>query len=184
VEVVEFPKAWDWNWPSVWVSFPLPQQNTWDNQLVKRKGLLWLTVCKVSAHGQADSLFLGLWWGSTSCHGAFGGKNCSPHGGWEAKWAPEEGEESHPTLQGHVPGGPYNFLHLSIVPSWELNLQHMSLLGDISDPNYHAQCHFWLIILVKTSNKLRSYSKEKGTTPGRFESFGTTSVAKCACVSQ
>lgn len=34
-------------------------------------------------------------------------------------------------------------------------------VGNVLDPNYHTQCHFWLILLVKTSHQLGLFSKGK-----------------------
>jgi hypothetical protein len=42
-------------------------QNTWDNELIKRKVLLfWLTVSEVSVYSHLTPLPLGLWWHNTS----------------------------------------------------------------------------------------------------------------------
>jgi hypothetical protein len=42
------------------VIFLLLQQNPWDSQLVRRRGLFWLTVWEVSVHGPLGTLLLGL----------------------------------------------------------------------------------------------------------------------------
>jgi hypothetical protein len=37
---------------SACISFPLLEQNTWDNWRIKRKGLLWLRILEVSSHDE------------------------------------------------------------------------------------------------------------------------------------
>jgi hypothetical protein len=36
--------------------------NTWDHQLMERKGWFWLMVLEVPVHDQIDPSFLGFWW--------------------------------------------------------------------------------------------------------------------------
>jgi hypothetical protein len=52
---------------NVLVNFLLPLQKTWDNHLIRRKGLSWLKILEISAH---DGLAWLLWaYGDIKHHG-------------------------------------------------------------------------------------------------------------------
>jgi hypothetical protein len=70
-----------------------------NNQLIRRKGLFWITVLKVSIKSQ-----LSLWWGNTSSGGS-----CSPHDSQGAKKRERKKLGSHYSLQEPAPGNLTSF---------------------------------------------------------------------------
>jgi hypothetical protein len=139
-------------------------QNTWENQLIRRKGWFCLTVSEVSVHGWLASSFPGLWWGRTSwwlvCDTAklltswrLGSKererktrfwitclNGTPQ--WPNLLP------LHPTLN--------RFYHFPIVPS-DGDQAPSEPLGNILDPNYNNIPLFALEIWWHSSMGLDSY---------------------------
>lgn len=101
---------------------------------MKRKGLLWLTVLKVSFRGWLAVLLLGLWQGSTSWQEGVAGGNSWPPG-WDIK-EKEKGAEVPQYPQGHIlsdqglPSRSYIFMFLpppnSAAPN-RSNLCHVDL---------------------------------------------------------
>jgi hypothetical protein len=95
------------NRPSVWEnknavldSFLLLSQNTWCNQLKKRKNLFLFTSAGVSFHNWLTALLLGLQGGNISWQKAHDRAKMLTHGIQEIKDR-EKGPRSHNLLQGH-----------------------------------------------------------------------------------
>lgn len=94
---------------SVLVSFPSLWQNSWANQLLRRKHLFWFMVLEASVHSWLAPLLFGLWQGRTSwCGGTGLEQSCSPH---DHQKQEKRRDWSSSILQGHaskaiVPLGP------------------------------------------------------------------------------